>query len=72
MDQIIQANPQAPGDQPTKPSASDNQLRQQAEAEWKRDAALQAEFGGRFETYLAYRKAAATGCLKVLGGANHV
>lgn len=35
-----------------------------AKAEWDKDATLQAEFGGKFETYLAYKRADEAGLAK--------
>lgn len=53
--------PQANGVDPNAP------IEERAQAEWDKDPALRAEFGGKVEAYLAYAKAAAAGRAKVLG-----
>lgn len=47
-------------------TAADLPIEELAKAEWEKSAALQQEFV-KFETYLAYRKADASGRVKVLG-----
>lgn len=37
------------------------------EAEWRRDAALRAEFGDDFEAFAAYSKAMARGQVRLMG-----
>ncbi|MDN5786918.1 hypothetical protein, partial [Pseudorhodobacter sp.] len=44
-------------------AASDDET---AKAEWDKDAKLRAEFGGKFDTYLAYAKATKSGRAKIL------
>lgn len=41
---------------------------EQAKAEWDKDENLRAEFGGKFESYLAYKRKAATGSARIFGG----
>lgn len=53
------------GGKPAAPAA-DAPLEERAKAEWDKDEGLKAEFGGRFETYLAYRKAEADGKVRRL------
>ncbi|HYD29200.1 S49 family peptidase [Brevundimonas sp.] len=47
--------------------ASTLPLEERAKLAWDKDADLRAEFGGKFEAYLAYEKAAEGGRFKVLG-----
>lgn len=42
-------------------------IEERAQADWDNDADLRAEFGGKFEAYLAYAKATEGGRAKVLG-----
>lgn len=41
-------------------------LEERAKAKWDKDEGLRAEFGGKFETYLAFERAQASGTVKVL------
>lgn len=44
------------------------EIRADAEQQWKSDAALRAEFSHNFDRYLAYEASIASGRTKVLGG----
>ncbi len=56
----------APSDQPNDEPAANLSFEETVQAEWDKDASLKAEFV-KFETYLAFRKADASGRVKVLG-----
>lgn len=43
-----------------------------ARAEWNGSAALRTEFSGNFGSYVAYKRAAANGQVKILGGRRNV
>jgi signal peptide peptidase SppA len=42
-------------------------IEERAKAQWDKDPAMRAEFGGKFEAYLAYAKATDSGRARVLG-----
>lgn len=62
------ANPAVPAvDPPEGDSSATLPVEEQAKAAWDKDAALRAEFGNKFEAYLAYEQNAATGRARVFG-----
>jgi hypothetical protein len=42
-------------------------IEQRARRQWEADPALREEFGGRYESWLAYSKAEAKGLVRILG-----
>ncbi|MCP3177297.1 signal peptide peptidase SppA [Desulfuromonas sp. KJ2020] len=63
------ASPAVPAAEPGNGSGVDPSapIEDRAQAEWDKDSNLRAEFGNRFESYLAYRKNSETGRARILG-----
>lgn len=60
-----EAEAAVPPTAPRTTTAKSGSIEDQAKAEWDKDDKLRAEFGGNFATYLAWRKAEASGAARI-------